>query len=1095
MSILVRRLKEFIKSLKPVKDKLSQFDLECFTSLEEKFDDLLKAEEQSKTLDEIVNKIVLDERELNEVDLAWLEQLFLTRWQKLSTVLQDYNYYKGCENWILLAKDLAPYSKKLHLFIFQPIIAKFKIFIESFSAIKNELNINDLNLLNNIKIQLNGILACNEDNEDLLHLRLLKADYLAWIEKLFAERWKKVQDTVDDYTFYTGGVNAHLISFAKDLAPHLHKPHLLILIPILANNDPNNFERLKRVPDARSIFLSNENSWYRLLSLHASGVFGIGGKLKNARIKPLTLKEFMRIRCKRGDDLAFKANNGIIYASFWDYIKREIAPTWKNNGACSTYILPYLLEIIETYFEVSESNDLESFRLAFKHFSNYLATCFISEINNFYGAPISVAGENYFLFEILLDCMQENTTGLDLKLINVARWISIIDPSLVSQKEILQPVYKGMQVGSNFDLLFLKELIIDLNVQDTNVLKGLYDQFLDELDLVLQEGYGYEIKFQIQIINKLKTLYALRWEKVIDTKLDYLRHFNNPANFPWIRLAQYLAGAKFIEANYFKLLIPSLRSDYDPITKELLTVYPLSKYILSSNGEELIFLPNCIAHYKENGTFFNCNYREPMPLKSKELERLDYADPEILSYFHRIEEKIDDLPISKKTWDEIYKLVNETLVVEGLSNPQIKVEDYDIATKSYDRFVVYVNELSTDEKNGLFRHRILLRSRKVTVQEILDLIQTPNYDWRVCIVGQAEFFLKLLIDYAPETKFNDSIEQRVNVAGMRAHSAKKVYGSYNNLTEEEAIRRILIIMTSLLTHSFQCIMLTGNWISFGNHENKVTETGKEIFSLIKKYLEEGDFKFLARFLYAQIVEHIVETALANNNWLRYQDTYEWLNKIKNGSLFENSNQIFFEPDLLITFLWSIAKTKLKINDMIEEFLDHLHEIIMSSDNNYKKWISVNVKFLKFLNNEKLLNSKDSIIQTLRMVKDIPRPAKYVYQASKEFFIHRLAQLGSLNYNYKASGLFGHFPGDYLKVYAYFQTEISKKLALSFSNQNEEVYSLPNLISKLQSILMSTKGKDLESIENYLKQFIQKMPATETTNEQKLNSIISCLKVS
>ncbi|MBA2709930.1 MAG: hypothetical protein H0U57_04985 [Tatlockia sp.] len=1086
MSMLVRRIKEFIKSLSTVKDKLGKYDLEFYRKLEDKFVKNQKNEECLNRIEEVIVEINFEERALTGDELAWMEELFLIRWQSLANAFDDYNFYKGGEGWALLAKDMAPYTRKPYLFMLKPVITSAQNLIKSLSLIKDELNVHDLILLDKLKYKLQDILLCL-DKEESLSMLLLESDYLFWIEELFTERWQKVADTIDDYTFYTGGINAPWVSCAKELSPYLHKPYLLLLIPILANNDPNNFARLKRVPDARSIFLSNDNSWHRLLSLYASGIFGIEGKLKKARFKPLTLIELRRIRSKRGNELAFKTNNGNNYLSFWDYVKREVAPTWHINGGCFTYLLPYLLEIIEKYTETTiEGGNLASFKIAFKYFADYLATCFVTDINNFYGANIHVKGKDYFLVEILLDCMEENSIDLDLKLSCVARWICMVDPALVSQKEILTPAYEGLKVGPNFDLLFLEELIIALNVQDTNVLKGLHNQLLNDLALLIKEGIANKKEVPVQLINEIKDIYALRWEKVIDTKLDYMRHIKNPANEPWIRLAQYLAGARYIKLNYYKLLIPSLRLDFDRVTKEILTVYPLSKYILSTNGEELIFLPNCIAHYKEDGTFFNCNYREPMPLKSREIERLEHADPEIFSYFKRIEEKIDDLPISKKTWDEIYKLVCGTLVVEGLTSPQIGKEDYEIATRCYDKFVVYVNELPIDEKNKLYRHRILLRSRKVSVQEILDLIQMPNYDWRVCIVGQAEFFLKLLLDYAPGIKISYRIEQRLNIAGMRAHSAKKIYSDYNDLTEEEAMRRILIMISSLMTHPFQCIVLTGNWISFANHENKVTDTGKEIFSLIQKYLDKGDFKNHARFLYVQILEHIVIPALANNNWLRYQDTYEWLTKIINESLFDDNHKEFFNPEFLLTNLWSMSHLYLKFNNVLELFLDNLHEILISTDNYFKKWIKINIKFFNFINGEELAPYKSSLLQTLRIRKDAIPSSEKIFTASKEFLIHRLAQLGSLNYDYKAAGLFGRFPGDYKKVYDYFKKDITNKLIL-YAQQNNEINSLQTLIIKLKLILVSSKKRDLESIDEYLNQFIQQMPVI--TEEQ--SSLILC----
>jgi hypothetical protein len=1075
--MLVLRIKEFIKSLVTIKEKLNKSDLELLTSLESKFPDVNKVEEVEKSHDEMV---------LKEEDLAWIEQLFVTRWLKIAENIEDYTFYTGGVKWISFARDLTPYSQQPYFFILKPLLAQVQEFIQSLLGIKDKLNESDLEFLASLENKFPK--ACTID--DIPAATLLENDYFAWIDELFAKRWLKVADTFYDYTFHTGGVNAPWVSFAKNVGPSLQKPYLLLLIPVLANKDPNNYSRLKLVPDARSIFLSNNNSWHRLLSLYASSVFGIGGKQKKTRLKPLTLDELNRIRSKRGKKLAFTTNNsnscsGNLYTSFWDYVKREIAPAWQGNGACSTYILSYLLEMIESYLEASKENsNFDLFQTSFKHFSNYLATCFISDVNNFYGAQIKVNEENYFLVEILLDCMQENKNGLSLKLINVARWICEIDPSLVSQKETLQPAYEGLKVGVNFDLNYLKELVIDLKVNDTNIVKNLHRELLSYLELVIDVANGNEEEVRAELVSKIKAMYALRWDTIIDTKLDYTRYIKNAANYPWIRLAQFLAGAKYIEANYFKLLMPTLRYDYDRTHKELLTTYPLHLYIVSHNRDELIFLRNCMAHYKAYGTFSNCNYYEPRPLTSMEILRLAHADPEIYRYFCRIEEKYDDLPISKETWDEIYELVIHTLInVEGLTNPEIGKDAYDVATASYDKFLVYVNELPQDERNRLYRHRILLRSRKVTVQEIMDLIQTPNYNWRVCITGQAEILAKLVIDYAPDTKFPDIIEQNVNIASMRAHSTRKVYSDYNDLTQEEARRRILIIITSLLTHPFQYMVLTGKEISLGDFNNKVTDTGKEIFLLVQKYLDQGDFKE-ARFLYAQLMEHIVKPAANNTPWVRYADTDYWLNKIQNESLFDTKNEVYFEPQLLLTELWAMAKINTNFKK-VERFLDPLHKILISTDNDYKKWIRVNIVFVHFLEEEKSVTDRSTILRTLRIAKATSVNQQLVFQSSKEYLIHRLAQMASRNYNYKTVSLFGYSPSNQ-KVYDYFNREIAKKLEVSLAIQNNEVPSLLHLLNKLQLILVSTQKKELESLDRYLKQLAPKMFTNKI--EQQPNSM-------
>ncbi|MBA2652271.1 MAG: hypothetical protein H0U73_08400 [Tatlockia sp.] len=1009
--MLVRRVKEFIESLSALKDKLPKRDLKFLTLLENRFCNPIIAENGKEVVNELLD----------------FEEVISGNSKASSLKIES------------MEGDLELFQREL-------------------TGFQEKSKNNDFTIEKNANT--------------ILDEPLLNANDIALIEGLFVTRWHKIAGKPHDYTFYSGGINEPWVLFAKDLAIDLKKHYFKILIPVLANSfDPNNFSRLEQAPEPRSIYLSNDNTWHRLLALYeelkkSSGAFGIRDKPKSgARLRALSLDELNRIRSKWGDGQAFTASNGISYISFWDYVKKVIAPTWKDNGACSTYLLPYLLDIIEKCLDlIKEPRDLKGFQFYFRNFIDYLAKRPLAEVNNFYGMQIKVNGENHFLVEILLDCLKEDKNGLNNKLLNVVECIYTVNPALVSQNENLKSVYEDIEIRTKSKLHSLRDLILNLNINSTDNIKPLQVEIFKLIEQAIEKGgTGNEKEFREQIVSKIREMYALRGDRVIDTKYDYFR-MQNGVNYPWFRLGQYLAGAKYIDPNYFKLLISTLSHDEDPITTEPLTNYPLSKYILSTNGRQLIFLPNCVRHYKVNGTFYNCNYREPMPLSHKEKIRLSFADPGIYDFFLRIEEKPDDPPLSKEMIDEIRKMVNGILNPYGLTNRKVSKSEKASARKFYEDFYVYVSKLPTEEKNRLHRHRILLGSSQASVREIMNLIQTKD-----CMASNGRYFAKLVMDYAPYSKFNYSIEQQVDIESMRATSAKRVYSNYDELTEEEATRRILIIMTSLFTHPFQYIPLTGTPITLGNnYSNIVTGSGYEIFNLFAKSIRQSDFS-QARFLYVQFREDLLPSQVNKNSWLRYDDTLDWLKRIQNDSIYNDKQKSYFQPELLLTNLWSVAKeirTKnYKLSEAIESFLSVLYALLISSEENiYKKWIMVNIDFIKFLNSDLILDHRGSIMQLLNQARQNIYSQETFIQESQEFFVHRLAQNNARAPNFKV-GLHGVSPGNISKTYNSLKDSLNKKFESTGSTQDDN-RSLDNLVSRMQKVTGTKTKKDFA---NCLKQ--------------------------
>ncbi|WP_028388667.1 hypothetical protein [Legionella fairfieldensis] len=811
---------------------------------------------------------------------------------------------------------------------------------------------------------------------------------LDWILASFNRRWFLVADTNEDYTVNSQGVNAPWITLAKNLAMVLKKHYLLILIPVLVNTiEPNDFSQLKQLNDLRVIFRSDNNIWHSIIALFNelqifSGVFAILDKPKS-KPRALTLNELYRIRLKENrfipkdnevNELKFKTKCGKMYSSFWTYLIKECAPSWQQKGYYPIQLFSELLELIEIYFDSkTRKNDLELFNRAFKQFADELALCSVADVNHLYGALIKVNNESFFLLEILLDC-KDNSTDLSEKLLSVAYWLCQFNPALISPNKDLEIVYKQLKAGLYLDVSQLHELIIALDVGENDRVTVLRNKILREL----------ESKTIIQplIIKMIERMYEIRSDEIIDTDRDYTYWPPNKVNIPWMRLAQYWAG--YLSAhgqitNYYKLLIPTLnlKQLVEPITCEPITDFPLFHYIRSSTGEILIYLPNCIKYHREKGLFYYYENNQYKPLNMIEIERMKHAAPEFYTYFQNVKSSQDTIPVSKETIDKLRTLVNESLCPSGLIQSKIPENSLKLAEESYDRFFLYLDH-NPQEKERLYQHLIQLDDSRKTFAELITLIR----EGKRCIAGSGRYFAQLIVNYDPITLFRSELEksEKVNIKNMRSCSTKQVYSEYNDLDENEATRRLLIIIVSLMTHSFKFslgkrfiqtiteFLAGGSSLSIGNEQNKVTETGNQIYHLLKKNFEEGSFDNV-RFSYVSLIEHIVKPALNDDKPGREEDTKNWLKSLADGSLFSAEGNTCFEPKDILRILADMIKTypnKSTEKDLFENLHQKIEQILKTSENNYQKWVQVNIKFIRILNNDNLDNAnRAKIISSLR----------------------------------------------------------------------------------------------------------------------------------
>ena len=439
-------------------------------------------------------------------------------------------------------------------------------------------------------------------------------------------------------------------------------------------------------------------------------------------------------------------------------------------------------------------------------------------------------------------------------------------------------------------------------------------------------------------------------------------------------------------------MIPTLEQNVNKVSDVPITTYPLNAYILSEDEKQLIYLPHSYMHYKSKGTFYNCNDPEkPTPLTAKEKKRLFRVVPDSLNYFKRTDSK---KTISKQTVEKIKQLVIDSLYLEGLnsgveydSTQSMKAE---IAyTVFYYQYLKALQLASPEEYANLCAHTIQLNDTCLTVESVLKHVM----DDKECVATNGKYFLKLVLDYQPDTTFvrptiglsglfNDySLDYFVERYGLRLQSARLIYQDVA-LCHEEALRCLMTLLISLMTHPFSVVYATGTKISAMGFSNWTTSTGKKIFDAIWPLLVSGHLKSACS-IYMSIMETIIDPAINDKSYkaalMRYSDTCSWLVSIKNQELFKAENAIYFPLEKIfyvLLALWGQEKNEAKkclLGECIDELLKLEQPVVpggVSSDNVYQVDLEMNVKLINFINQPNSVIIKQDVMTALRSNSDL-----------------------------------------------------------------------------------------------------------------------------
>ena len=595
----------------------------------------------------------------------------------------------------------------------------------------------------------------------------------------------------------------------------------------------------------------------------------------------------------------------------------------------------------------------------------------VKDANHFYGLTVEYEEKTYYMLEILISCWKR-APNLQQQLRALALWLQKENPALISKNPVIIPIYEVSRVGPYFSMEHCCELISALQDGTYKVEKQL--QYIKSLMHTTSE-------LNHELVAMIQKMYAIRWETVIDTVNDYTRS-QKEKNKPWIRLAQYLAGADLIPANYYRMLMPTLTQDKELVLDEPITSFPLSSFLLAENNEQLIYLPQCVSHFNANGTFYKLSPK-PTPLSQKEKGRIIYANSHFVNFFNQFENEQVDHALSKSTIKKIQEFVNGSLYPIGLlSGYEYNIVQMEAAAFAYQAFLDFLKKLAvTDaiEYSNLNSHRVLFWGKRLTFAAIMKDIQEGG-----CVALNSRYLLKLVIDYAPQAHFSERIEKKMkdDLEDMRLCSSKKTYRDYELLAENEMAERVFTIFVSLMTHQFELLLFTGVTLKWEGCINKTTETGNELFQVIEPFLQKGasaDF----RKIYANIIENVIQPALANKgikkSFTRLSDTLSWLQSIYDESIFKG-NRLCFDPAKIVLVLESIAKNNAWHRDKIRSFITVLNrglEVKKDPDS----WIKLNILWVKWLRNSNEFVVRDA----LNLLRDTDKSIKPVATSNFAFF--------------------------------------------------------------------------------------------------------------
>lgn len=584
------------------------------------------------------------------------------------------------------------------------------------------------------------------------------------------------------------------------------------------------------------------------------------------------------------------------HQNYYDYlIPESIRKAEKTIGHFPREILSTLQKLLKIYFDAGEKNNFSSnvadypeLKVELSNLIGELKNCYTIDIHFLYSFRLHREKDEpeIFFSDVLLRCLFGKMSGIKDQMIRLARSIAAYDPSVLVNHSLLQGIYQEQCMGDFFTAEKLLSFVPDLTRSESPTIKEMLRKFSERLK---SEG-----TISDSIVQELKLIYQQRWHEIKDKRYNYTSRFQADHNYWWIRVSQFLSGAKKISWNYYRFLIPTLEHDNDNVSKYVdyrVTEYPLTHYIVSEDEKRLISLNVSAMHCHGTKTFYDCS-GVPQPFSEIEYKRLKFSDPRFDPYlmeyvFYKPQ------PLSRDTINLVEKLVNDTLDKNGLEH-RVDQERLRRAEIAYTVFFATLEEWLKDEKKKgeldiFLKHRVLMLDpchTNFSVEEVINKIKSRGQDGCIAVCGR--FFAQLVLNYAPWIKFIEDIETSflIGPSLMRENSAKLVFSEYNWLDRKEAYRRNIGLIVSLFRFKFDvsCFNFSSSKsMSLFDLTNSTEDDFIwELWNLVKETLE-NPLSMDSRHLYVHLIEGKIMPVRANPSSLSPK-AKEWVNQINVNTL-------------------------------------------------------------------------------------------------------------------------------------------------------------------------------------------------------------------
>ncbi|WP_133130842.1 hypothetical protein [Legionella yabuuchiae] len=729
-----------------------------------------------------------------------------------------------------------------------------------------------------------------------------------YVIKLFARRRKMIKDTPDDYTLSNSTANQLWVAYAQDLEDLPNRTYLQILFPEVTNKkDPNTLNFLHESKDLQSFYLAEDELTLcqvsGLLSRTSHGLpLSTYRQNKLSKTYPLSIKELSRLRPKPERSVSIHYR-GYEYTTFWAYLERSAFEKWEAKGKPPRMAVVELYELLQYFFDTS-SRSRSEFRTRVLALNNTLEEYPVDDVNAFYGQGIEVEGGS-FLINILLDCLVQDFSTLLPKMLGVAKWVAQFDASFILNIPTMRPFYESLHLGPGFT-------VDDLSVHIQRLIES-HSEYEDDLAWIMRELQSSQ-SLNKAIIKAIIALYGKRWPSIMGTKLDYT---NTGADDPWKKLAQCLSGADLVPKDYYLLLMPTLKTTFDPIGKQSTVNFSLDDTLLSEDGQELIYLPYCKRQLETQGTFYVPSVvfgPPPRPLSKIEKERLK-LNSKYRRYLKTYEQDAID-PLAISTVLAIWNLVNRSLYPIGLLYAQnYSPIQLTAAEQAFDEFQVFYEALPSRERTRLDNHTIIYHGQKKTFGVILDQVHKDE-----CVALSCRWFLQLVVDYFPWMKFRKDIEASpsVSIDEIRLASQKRLISKNGG---EKLISQLQKIYISLLSHRF---LERTHRITGFDYRNDVPGIGLKLFNLLDPFFMSEHFKS-AHETYIELIK-MVNEALTNEVDSLHTDTRRWLKTIMTEELFINS--FWLDLKVMLTIFPILMPNNLTMQDaVIKAMISQKHPVV------------------------------------------------------------------------------------------------------------------------------------------------------------------------